>query len=487
MTRIYPAQNAAGRSRLLFVAGALALLAAVLIAVALFLFPQAAQKTPDDIFVTYTTERGEAATEGVVNSPLRVALHVPWSDGSQKATVAEVTLQLLDSSGKPAYFGSSAPDSLLMRPTIDITTWEYVGSVPSIPGDYHIRLHMQTPYDSARQQDYDLRGPTLQARADTGPTLRSGFVFNFESNLWIMSTDASSQRRLTYFLSRGEQADTPAWSPDGSQIAFTYTPNAASDVVPTSEIWVMKPDGSDMRRVAGAPDENLLYPAWSGDGKYIYFTAEGSNEQQAPMGLPISPGNKRRIDRIEVGGDTRSTWAASSHMLGNSESAGEVVYLEIVPADENTDPSSQPQRLTLAYEDGSGKHVLVPEKSYGLMYAPQLSPDGKWVVFSATNTPPAPQSGFNLLEWMGLAPQIAHAHVVPWDIYLVSTSGGTPTRLTRLDEDQPYPAWIDNSTIAFMGSTGLYKVGIKSDGKASGEPTKIHPGSMHGGLTWHKP
>ncbi len=493
MTRTHPAWPATWRARLPIVAIALLLVGAVLLVASRFVpMPWAASDSQNAISVQYSTERGEGVAEGVVNSPLRIAVRIPWSDGSQKGTVSSVSLQFLDQAGNKAQFGSDAPDSLDLRATIDIMVWEYVGSVPSRLGIYHARLHLETPYDPTRQQDYNLAEPGLRALADTGPALHGGYVFNSEFNLWIMSTDAAHQNQLTYFPPQYERADTPAWSPDGSLIAFAYTPKQPSDQIPVSDIWVIKPDGSGARQVVGhSPGESLLYPAWSGDGKYLYFTVEGSPDNSAPIGLPVAPNDDRRIDRIAVSTGVRSTWLPSAHMAasGGYERVGgdKVVFLELVPAAPDTDPSTIPQKLMLAKSDGSGKRQLVGDNVYGIMYAPRLSPDGKWVVFSATNTPLPPRSSFNPLRWLNIEPEVASAHVVPWDLYIVSTSGGAPTRLTKLDEDQPYPYWLDNSTLAFMGASGLYKVSIGGDGEAMGQPTRIHAGSLHGSLTWHAP
>ncbi len=78
-------------------------------------------------------------------------------------------------------------------------------------------------------------------------------------------------------------------------------------------------------------------------------------------------------------------------------------------------------------------------------------------------------------------------HGLPWELFLVSANGGEVTQLTKLNEDQPTPAWLDNSTLAFMGSTGLYKLGIDASGKPVGTPQKIHAGAPHGGISWHAP
>jgi len=57
----------------------------------------------------------------------------------------------------------------------------------------------------------------------------------------------------------------PAWSPDGTTIAFVTTRfNGASDIA------LMAADGSNVRRVTGGED-----PAWSPDGSKLLFA--GSN------------------------------------------------------------------------------------------------------------------------------------------------------------------------------------------------------------------
>ena len=57
----------------------------------------------------------------------------------------------------------------------------------------------------------------------------------------------------------------PAWSPDGSEIAFASNRNSSY------QIFVMKPDGSDVRLVANT-DGRATYPAWRRDGLAIYFS-----------------------------------------------------------------------------------------------------------------------------------------------------------------------------------------------------------------------
>src|ERR671935_778845 len=78
--------------------------------------------------------------------------------------------------------------------------------------------------------------------------------------IYVMNADGSQQRNLT----RRRGLDySPAWSPDGKKIAF-----AVAEAFGRTRIWVMRPDGSDRRRLSRVYGE---YPAWSPDGKKIAF------------------------------------------------------------------------------------------------------------------------------------------------------------------------------------------------------------------------
>jgi Tol biopolymer transport system component len=62
-----------------------------------------------------------------------------------------------------------------------------------------------------------------------------------------MNADGSGLRQLT---SGGAFNDlTPAWSPDGKQIAIYRTDTATGD----ADVWVMSASGSKLRDVTNAP------------------------------------------------------------------------------------------------------------------------------------------------------------------------------------------------------------------------------------------
>lgn len=97
-------------------------------------------------------------------------------------------------------------------------------------------------------------------------------VSPFNSEIYVVEPDGTGLRRLT-FTAGGDGVlgddSMPAWSPDGSRIAFV------SNRDQQNEIYVMDADGSDQRRVLARPSRDDLFPRWSPDGTRLVFASSG--------------------------------------------------------------------------------------------------------------------------------------------------------------------------------------------------------------------
>ena len=96
-------------------------------------------------------------------------------------------------------------------------------------------------------------------------------VFDLLGDLYVMPITGGTAERLT----SGPAFDVqPAYSPDGTQIAFT------SDRAGGDNIWVMNRDGSKPRQISDESFRLLNGPAWTPDGQYIlarkHFTSTRS-------------------------------------------------------------------------------------------------------------------------------------------------------------------------------------------------------------------
>jgi len=78
-------------------------------------------------------------------------------------------------------------------------------------------------------------------------------------DIYVVRSDGRGLRRLA------AHARGPAWSPDGSKIAYTSLSTRGG-------VWVMNADGSGKRRVTPAPG-GAAWVAWSPDGRQILFSS----------------------------------------------------------------------------------------------------------------------------------------------------------------------------------------------------------------------
>jgi len=93
------------------------------------------------------------------------------------------------------------------------------------------------------------------------------------AEIWIMNADGTGQTPLT----GGAGDDEPAWSPDGTMIAFSRN----------SQIWTMNANGSNPRQwTSNNVDDE---PAWSPDGTRIVFS-RGQDGNRKLWGFRLSNG-----------------------------------------------------------------------------------------------------------------------------------------------------------------------------------------------------
>jgi len=104
------------------------------------------------------------------------------------------------------------------------------------------------------------------------------------SDIFIADANGSSVAQLTFFGTR--RAETPRWSPDGSEIVFSVGASPG-------DLYTVPATGGKPRLLLGGPEDDFL-PTWSPDGRWIYFTSTRGGTEEI-WKIPVSGGPPIRI------------------------------------------------------------------------------------------------------------------------------------------------------------------------------------------------
>jgi tricorn protease len=132
-------------------------------------------------------------------------------------------------------------------------------------------------------------------------------LFAARGDIFTVPIEKGPVRNLTD--SSGVHEKAPAWSPDGSRIAYI------SDKSGEEEIWVAPQDGSGKAEQITSGDKAMLYrPKWSPDGKSIAFT----DKDGRLLVVTVADRKVKEIARNKRGGIFDFTWSPRSNFLAFS-------------------------------------------------------------------------------------------------------------------------------------------------------------------------
>jgi Tol biopolymer transport system component len=153
-------------------------------------------------------------------------------------------------------------------------------------------------------------------------------------------------------IPNGAGGSWPAWSPDGSRLAFSS--------VRRSGIWVMNADGSGLRRATKSPTLDIQ-PTWSPDGRRLAFARFVRGYQSEIFVVGVNGKGLRRLTSNR-GQDDEPDWSPNGKRIAWS--------LGVI-----TQYGVQPRIYTMS-PDGTSKRY----RGEGL--APDWSPDGRRFVLT---------------------------------------------------------------------------------------------------------
>jgi len=218
------------------------------------------------------------------------------------------------------------------------------------------------------------------------------------SDIFVMKGDGTQLVNVTHSLGTGEGG--ASWSPDGQWIAFARGP--FPPVLELTEIYIMRADGSEATRLTqnAAPDYG---PAWSPDGQWIAFVSFRDGDYEIYK-MRVDGSEVTRLTSNEVE-DWGPSWSPDGHWIAFESDPEFNSDIYKMRAD-----GSELTRLTQDEADDS---------------SPSWSPDGQRIAFTSRRDGNA-------------------------EIYVMNADGSRPTRVTESPDDELGPAWSpDGNWIAF--------------------------------------
>ncbi len=141
-----------------------------------------------------------------------------------------------------------------------------------------------------------------------------------QGNLLVVRRDGSGLRHLTDDVYRNR---IPVWSPDGKLLAFISNRGGRVD------IWTIRPDGGNLRRLTSTLNGSITRPVWSPDGKRLMYSLMNGTpfvievdkpwNSQAPQAVPAA------LKEPDTGFEATS-WSPDGRRLAGFQLRGDGKY-----------------------------------------------------------------------------------------------------------------------------------------------------------------
>jgi len=255
---------------------------------------------------------------------------------------------------------------------------------------------------------------------------------NDNNEIWLMNADGSGLRSVTDSPHRD---CGPAWSPDGSQIAF-YTHQVEHDL--TWSLYVMNADGTGRQRLTSGYNVRDHQVRWSPDGTRLLFGREYDSTSELWL-IDPDGSDATKIMGISGGGPD---WSPDGSRIVYHTSTGGTSSNALVTID----------------PDGTDPDTLISGE--GRYWEPVWSPDGTRIAYALEG-----ERSFNIwvmdadgsdpvqltdndywdggAEWSPDSTQILFCsmHDDRFELYLINTDGSEERRITTTSVHAIQPAW----------------------------------------------
>lgn len=198
-----------------------------------------------------------------------------------------------------------------------------------------------------------------------------------DDSIWTIAIDGSDPRRLP-IASCTEVCDYPAYSPDGTRLAFSVIETKPEMIGPAAgSIRVIDLDGSNERVLARAARPEVLdNPRWSPDGRRLVLEIDRFDTEGYETGCSIAT-----ID-IATGEMERLTDPLLFGSFPDWGSVGVIFSEQVRAYQKDIDPVAGSWDLWIVDPDGGTPDAITSVEERVHLSAPSWTPDGRSIIAS---------------------------------------------------------------------------------------------------------
>ncbi len=190
---------------------------------------------------------------------------------------------------------------------------------------------------------------------------RVAFLSNLSGvpQVWIAPSESGWPSMVTALE---DPVDGVAWSPEGGWLAISVAPGGGMN----QQVYLVRPDGTGLRRLTDGGRETNWLGGWSPDGAGLMFASNRANPESMDAYL------------FDLGSDSPSLVAKNpgvGNLLDVSRDGNfAVLYRQKTRGDND---------LVLVELTGGGETLLTPHEPPARFGSAAFSPDGRWVYLSS--------------------------------------------------------------------------------------------------------
>lgn len=272
--------------------------------------------------------------------------------------------------------------------------------------------------------------------------LTGKIVYSYEGDIYVMNTDGTAPTQLT---THPDADFDPAWSPDGSKIAFRSHRDG------NEEVYVMNADGSDQQNLSNSPGGDYS-PVWSPDGKQIAFMSDRTDRGSGNSVWILNADGSEPFQVTDIPGiNEYPTWSPDGKRLAFHCTFGKVIT-----------GGEGDFEICVVNVDGTGLKQLTDTD--GTNKVPAWSPDGEYIAFEST------RDGWPTLpDYVPLGYE--RGDFGDDEIYIMRADGTEQINITNHPrEGDSFPAWSRDGLLVFS-RYGCLMV-MRADGTGVAQITK---------------